>query len=284
VVGRLAHMHGMVVRLRNTIPGQPSSGTTAELYIPPGLLEHGAPIGPDARPFGTALGEQQPVYEDPHAARYAAPAVELPALGPAGLPQRSPGSSGITGAPMPEPEPEPQPSPWFAAAESEDAAPAHDQPSNTSPFFMSRERAEKAREDTSVDVSDMDVLAADLAVPEPEDTDNTDFIYQKMLSEFLVDPQTIAVPQDWKSLWDNGWATAADVENVPVQAHTEHGLPVRDPGARLVPGAAEPVGLAANGTRDPDAVRASFSSHFRGVRAARSNAQPPLPENGREQE
>ena len=45
VVGRLAHMHGMVVRLRNTIPDQPSSGTTAELYIPPLLLEHGAPIG-----------------------------------------------------------------------------------------------------------------------------------------------------------------------------------------------------------------------------------------------
>ncbi len=105
VVGRLAHMHGMVVRLRNTIPGQPSSGTTAELYIPPGLLEHGAPIGSDARPFGAAAGEQQPVHDDPHAARYAAPAVELPALGPSGLPQRSPGSSGITGAAVPEPEP-----------------------------------------------------------------------------------------------------------------------------------------------------------------------------------
>ena len=127
----------------------------------------------------------------------------------------------------------------------------------------------------------MDVLAADLAAPEPEDTD-TDFIYQKMLSEFLVDPKTIAVPQDWKSVWDNGWATAAEVENVPVQAHTEHGLPVRAPGARLVPGAAEPV--AAAGRRDPDAVRASFSSHFRGVQAARSNAQPPPPENGRDQE
>jgi len=275
-------MHGMMVRLRNTIPGQPSSGTTAELYIPPALLEHGAPIGPDARPFRAAAGESQPMHDDPHAARYAAPAVELPALGPSGLPQRSPGSSGITGAA--EPEPEPQSSQWFAAAESEQPAPAHDQPSDTSSFFTSRERAEKTREETGVDISDMDVLAADLAAPEPDDADNTDFIYQTMLSEFLVDPNTIAVPQDWKSVWDNGWATAADVENVPVQAHTEHGLPVRAPGARLVPGAAEPVALVANGTRDPDAVRASFSSHFRGVRAARSNAQPPPTENGREQE
>jgi hypothetical protein len=197
---------------------------------------------------------------------------------------------------VPEPEPEPQASPWFAA-ESEQPAPAHDQPSDTSSFFTSRDRAEKTREETSVDISDMDVLAADLTAPEPEDTDNTDFIYQKMLSEFLMDPKTIAVHQDWKSVWDNGWATAADVENVPVQAHTEHGLPVRAPGARLVPGAAEPVALAANGTpaaepapgpelphRDPDAVRASFSSHFRGVRTARSNAEPPPTENGRDQQ
>ena len=60
-----------------------------------------------------------------------------------------------------------------------------------------------------------------------------------MLNEIMVDPHTLVVPQDWKSVWDNGWETAAEVENVPVQAHTEHGLPVRDPGARLVPGAAE---------------------------------------------
>ena len=280
VVGRLAHMHGMVVRLRNTIPGQPSSGTTAELYIPPGLLEHGAPIGADARPLGAAAADPKPLPADPYAARYAAPAVELPPLGPSGLPQRAPGSSGITGAAVPEPEP--QSSPWFAASELEQPAPAHDQPSDTSSFFTSRERAEKTREETGVDISDMDVLAADLTAPEPDDSDNTDFIYQKMLSEFLVDPKTIAVPQDWKSVWDNGWATAAEVEDVPVQAHTEHGLPVRAPGARLVPGAAEPVTVAAR--RDPDAVRASFSSHFGGVRAARSNAQPPPPENGRDQE
>lgn len=290
VVGRLAHMHGMVVRLRNTIAGQPSSGTTAELYIPPSLLEHAAPIGPDARPFGAAAPQPEPTYEDAHAARFAAPVVDQPVIGPSGLPQRSPGSSGITGTPQPEPEP--QPSPWFVPAGGEHPAPAHDQPSNTSPFFSSRERAEKTREDAPVDVSDMDVLAADLTAPEPEDTD-TDFIYQKMLSELMVDPKTLAVPQDWKSVWDNGWASAAEAESVPVQSHTEHGLPVREPGARLVPGAAEPVAAPANGTpppnpefprRDPDAVRASFSSHFGGVRAARSGAQPPPTENGLEQE
>jgi hypothetical protein len=71
---------------------------------------------------------------------------------------------------------------------------------------------------------------------------------------------------------------------------------VRDPGARLVPGSAEsgrPNGAAhrkdddANGEgngegngggepasrRDPDAVRASLSSHWGGVRAGRSHAR-----------
>ena len=302
VVGRLAHMHGMVVRLRSAVPGEPSSGTTAELYLPPERLEHAAPIGADARPFGGAAAQDQrpAVDEDLHAARFAMPVEEarqnesVPA-DQSQLPRRSPGTSGITGEPAPEPEPEQ--SPWFATAEAEAAGPVHDHPSDTSSFFVSRARAEEAHEE-NLDISDMDVLAADLAAPEPDDTD-TDLIYQRMLSEYLVDPHTIAVPQDWKSVWDNGWTAAGEVENVPVQAHTDHGLPVRVPGARLVPGAAEQVGaVPRNGTsqppaqtaepelpkRDPEAVRASFSSHFGGVRAARSNAQANSPEIGRDNE
>jgi len=132
-------------------------------------------------------------------------------------------------------------------------------------------------------------------------------IYQRMLSEFLVDPHDLgrSADLDWKSVWDHGWSAAAEVENVPVQAHTDHGLPVRDPGARLVPGgagpehngiagvahdrAAEDNGAASNGgfpsgptdrksaheapVRDPEAIRASMSSHFGGVRAGRSHAR-----------
>jgi len=150
---------------------------------------------------------------------------------------------------------------------------------------MSRARAEEARKD-NIDVSDMDVLAADISAPEPDpESTDTDYIYQKMLNEIMVDPHDLVVPQDWKSVWDNGWETAAEVENVPVQAHTEHGLPVRDPGARLVPGAAdvvEPAPAPDLPQRDPDAVRASFSSHFGGVRAARSDIEAGSVENGRD--
>jgi len=98
---------------------------------------------------------------------------------------------------------------------------------------------------------------------------------------------------------------AAAAEDRPVESHTaEHGLPVRKPGARLVPGAATGTGVAeqdqldpeneehqgsligSNGgshsgpqsqhaavARDPEAVRASFSNHFGGVRSARSHAR-----------
>lgn len=149
---------------------------------------------------------------------------------------------------------------------------------------------------------------AEVAAPS-SDASETDLIYQRMLSEWLVDPQTLAhsADLDWKSVWDRGWSAAAEVENVPVQDHTDRGLPVREPGARLVPGSLTPEpsrtsvngvrgvahhraeetnGVASNGgfpsgrkpaheapARDPDAIRASISSHFSGVRAGRSHAR-----------
>ena len=38
VVGRLATQHGLVVQLRSTIVGEPSSGITAEVHVPAELL------------------------------------------------------------------------------------------------------------------------------------------------------------------------------------------------------------------------------------------------------
>ena len=277
VVGRLAHMHGMEVRLRNAVEGDPSSGTTAELYIPAPLLEHSTPIGADARPYGPAA-ERSATTDDAYAASFAVP-TDVADDGPAdqgGLPRRSPGSSGITGAPPePESEPQQQPSLWFAEA----GEPAeNERATDTSRFFAARARVEETRDEQLDIISDMDLLAADLSAPDAEDTD-TDFIYQKMLNELMVDPHTIAVPQDWKSVWDNGWETAAEVDNVPVQEHTEHGLPVRDPGARLVPGAVE-AQTPPLPQRDRD--RSSFGNYFGGVRAAHSDLQAGSAENGKD--
>jgi hypothetical protein len=118
------------------------------------------------------------------------------------------------------------------------------------------------------------------------------------MSEMLGDPHDLvnSPDLDWHSVWDRGWSLAAAAEDKPVESHTtEHGLPVRTPGARLVPGGANGTGVAepdgpgeqgVNGTshahrepqhaavtRDPDAVRASFTNHFGGVRTGRSHAR-----------
>jgi hypothetical protein len=196
------------------------------------------------------------------------------------LPRRNPGSSGITELPA-EPAAQPQrapkrelATPWWESGFQQDAQPAQPprpaQPapakaaSDTSAFFASRAQAAKP------------------AAPsvEPAGPADDDVIYQRMLSEMMGDPHELANSPDldWNSVWDRGWSLAADAADKPVQSHTEHGLPVRAPGARLVPGAAVPDSegsgqpVAANGVRDPAAVRASIGSHFGGVRTGRSHA------------
>jgi hypothetical protein len=123
-----------------------------------------------------------------------------------------------------------------------------------------------------------------------------------MLSEWLIDDPTELAQStdlDWKTVWDSGWEAAAAAEDAPVARHTEQGLPVREPGARLVPGAADSRDDGQNGrhrnggtngtgevtgdggsdspdvlpTRDPEAVRASIGSHFGGVHAGRTHAR-----------
>ncbi|TDH50585.1 sensor histidine kinase [Mycobacterium eburneum] len=325
VVSRLAQRHGIDVQLRAT--GR--SGITAEVYLPPSLLvgaagqtelpRRGAPTLTLAA-GDTADAEESTDVADITRRNGAATSEATVSL----LPQRKPGSSGITGAPEqpstpaaepPEPAaeaPEPQrelPRPWWekdVGQAVEESAPAA--PSNTSAYFSSRNRASAEPPAPSRDIGalpdlrDMDALAAELAAPPAGSSE--DLIYQRMLSEWLVDPHELArsADLDWKTVWDHGWSVAAEVENVPVASHTEQGLPVREPGARLVPGAAnaEPA-PGANGTangadqrypvasnggfgtgykprheardRDPDAIRASISSHFGGVRRGRSHAR-----------
>ena len=117
-----------------------------------------------------------------------------------------------------------------------------------------------------------------------------------MLAEWLSDPHDLVQSPDldWQSVWDRGWSLAAEAEDKPVESHTDHGLPVRTPGAQLVPGAGEARGAAgpdgldehedpgdasapqpqhAAAVRDPEAVRASIGSHFGGVHSGRSHAR-----------
>jgi signal transduction histidine kinase len=343
VVGRLAAQHGLVVRLRSTIAGEPNSGTTAGVYVPPELLggadaphQYGEPeYAADAHAgIATALAldddhsdgwgdyEDEPQYRNGHS--------DVPV---ALLPQRDPGASGISDVPAslapPTQQDEWADDEWPEDEWPEDSMPAQtgewgappapaERPTDTSGFFAARQQAAS---DSVVAPAAEPVRPAPQPEPprpapqpaEPSATSGSDdAIYQRMLSEWLVDPTELANSADlnWESVWDSGWSAAEAADEAPVEQHTEEGLPVREPGARLVPGAAEsaasdveyhrnggadrntevddevasaaefgspgPDASFANGDlpqRDPDAVRASISSHFGGVHAGRSHAR-----------
>jgi len=336
VVGRLADRHGIRVRLRGMSTEQARSGTTAEVYLPATVLvgaEDGQVAPPEA---AAALADVSTTPDHPPTGDYGE-TPELAALAETPerngshstessislLPRRRPGSSGITGAPADKPDrPSRRPSPLRRREKAAEPTaevpetPAAQPVSGTSSFLGARVRFTRQQAPKAEPVAPEFVAPQPAAQAVPEEADETwpaeapatsteppesDLIYQRMLSEFLVDPRDLArsADLDWKSVWDHGWSAAAEVENVPVQAHTDHGLPVRDPGARLVPGAAGPEqngiahhradednGAASNGgfqsgrkpaheapVRDPEAIRASMSSHFGGVRAGRTHAR-----------
>jgi signal transduction histidine kinase len=330
VVGRLARQHGLVVRLRSSVAGEPRLGTTVGVFIPAELIErpkvpgwtgpeHRAvtPMAEPASGTTTAHGREDVVGSDVvgsdvvgsdvvgSAARHADASLldqpnrngsESPQDEPL-LPQRDPGASGIVGVPEPPAEVPPEPR----------------APANTSAFFSLREQqgpapaeqwdaAPAAPDERPETAPDEHQPTAARTRPPSSPLGDTDVIFQRMVSEWLVDPSDLMEPfQSWESVWDSGWAAAAQAEETPVGRHTEQGLPVREPGARLVPGSAEsPSDDWPNGTghhradddygvapgsdelvhRDPDAVRASLSSHRSGVRAGRSHAREDRPDWG----
>lgn len=320
VVGRLAAQHGLVVRLRNTVAGEPNSGTTAGVFIPAESLLHGVGGSDQALPdYGMPAPE-------PHLAvvpRYVAdeepddyqdhdsfqeqpdePQVQ-PAIVPIGLlPQRNPGASGIANIPSAPIEPVQPVEPEQRWGEQEwpedrwaaDPAPpaVRPVPTDTSSFFGASTSNGVHRPSPP----EPEPESRPEPKPEPQPTTGGS-IFDTMLSEWLIDdPFKLAKSSDldWQTVWDQGWSAAAAAEEAPVEARTPDGLPMRQPGARLVPGAAvgETNGrndgahrgaeapVADESTfdtgpivipRDPEAVRSSIGSHFGGVHAGRSHAR-----------
>jgi signal transduction histidine kinase len=292
-----------------------------------GTSEYGAPalsLVQDSDDYGdyyAAEAEPAPEYRNGH--------TDIPI---SLLPQRNPGASGISDIPsapiepmppvaqsedqwagqewpqehwpadsMPaqSPVPEQQPS-WHLPTESSERP----VPTDTSSFFAAKAQATPPPPTNGVhrpDVAEPAGAKTDAApVPATDDA-----IYQSMLSEWLIDdPFKLAnsVDLDWQTVWDHGWSAAAAADEAPVAEHTEEGLPMRQPGARLVPGAANGEnghngrnGGAHRGAdagdeqddqgnsgfdtgpiaipRDPEAVRSSIGNHFGGVHAGRSHAR-----------
>jgi hypothetical protein len=276
VVSRLAAQHGLIVRLRSTVANEPDSGTTAGVYVPAELIARSD--APDTfltdRFARVPADHHEPDVETPPAPAGTGP-IDVPV---ALLPQRSPGASGIAEMPSSIGAPVPQPtdtSAFFAARPPQPAPPPQPEPQ---PAPRSQPEPQPQPEPRAKPETVSATAGSD------------DAIYQSMLSEWLIDPTEIANSTDlnWETVWDHGWSAAAAAAEAPVERHTDDGLPVREPGARLVPGAADdnpsgPVASAAESgpgpqslpRRDPDAVRASLGSHFTGVHAGRSHARDP---------
>ncbi|WP_293236229.1 ATP-binding protein [Mycolicibacterium sp.] len=252
------------------------------------------------------------------------------------LPQRNPGASGISDIPSapievaepaaepadqwaeqdwPEDEHWPADAPvqptgaveqtrWHLSTESSERP----VPTDTSSFFAAKAQSANRPPAASNGVHRSGEVEGSTPATEPAATSSAPAggsIFDSMLSEWLIDdPFQLAESSDldWQTVWDHGWSAAAAAEEVPVAAHTEEGLPVRQPGARLVPGAAdgdnghgERNGGAHRGTdatdlqdeahgstfdtgpitipRDPEAVRSSIGNHFSGVHAGRLHAR-----------
>jgi signal transduction histidine kinase len=102
-------------------------------------------------------------------------------------------------------------------------------------------------------------------------------IYQRMVSEWLVEPASApaepgnATGGSWSAPGDAGWSAAAEADHPPTSSRTSGGLPIRKPGAQLVPGGLTPA--EEEGARDPEEIRNNLTRHLSGVRSGRAEIQ-----------
>lgn len=130
------------------------------------------------------------------------------------------------------------------------------------------ERAPYPAEADSVPTSTTRLQPVTGAAPTP--------IYQRMVSEWLVEPATAPGESggngaSWSSPGDAGWSAAASAGTPPTSSRTAGGLPIRKPGAQLVPGGLSPAEEA--GARDPEEIRNNLTRHLSGVRSGRAEIQ-----------
>jgi signal transduction histidine kinase len=282
VVGRLARRHAATVRLRTTAALSDRPGVTASVYLPGELVAAPAEFAnilhdPRAGSFGDAPPTEPwrvmdnglaseldgeavgaPI-DDGEQASAPASGSDAPVRNGSALPKRSPGASGVNGFVDPPPAPS-APEPAVAA----EPPPLRQSTTNAFAYFTTR--ADSAPESAPAD-------AASAAEPvRPNIDSETAPIFERMVSEWLMDPTTLeSRGADWATAADAGWAAAAKADEQKPERHTESGLPIRERGARLVPGHARRESDGSDDDRrDPAAIRDILSRQLAGVRNGRA--------------
>jgi hypothetical protein len=256
-------------------------GVTASVYLPGSLIAPPAEIVVDTPedPRADSFGEvplrttEHGSELDGRAVRTRADEVRSPATTPtrgsdtpvrdgSALPKRSPGASGVNGVARPEDGPV---SAELAAA-TEDS-PAPQATSNTFAYFNTRPTPEAP---TSQAATAAEPARPNIASESSEGAP----IYERMVSEWLMDPTTLESRDGvWATPADAGWTAAAKAVEQKPQRHTESGLPIRERGARLVPGHARNGSDAGPDVgRDPAAVGDMLSRAMAGIRSGRAES------------
>ncbi|WP_084510647.1 sensor histidine kinase [Nocardia lijiangensis] len=182
---------------------------------------------------------------------------------PTGLPQRDPGATVLPqrevppGVGLPQRERTVQPAATHAEREAEPSTQAgrdpgkhsyKSNPSKTASFFQTRLQP----------------------AAEPGSTMDSP-IFAEMMSAWLADPNPdrSQIAASFESPGDEGWQAARRASEAQAETKTAAGLPQRNPGGRLVPGAVSGTADRA-ASRDPESIRSSLSRHQQGVRDGRA--------------
>lgn len=301
VVGRLARRHDATVRIRSTSGQHGQSGVTVSVHLPGALIaapravdrtngqNAGTPVRSSAIESADFFGarrvadntERKP-DDAVFAGRISTP-VE-PASDPTyspGLPRRSPGASGVSAESMLRPigvTPTPAP-----ATTSDTGRPIQ---SETYDFFSPRPAIDSSDGQPAGDPvwPTVEFPVPDPAPPavsldaEPMAAADAPPIFQRLTSEWLLETTPgDSGERNWSTPADTGWSAAQHASESRIDRYTESGLPLRERGARLVPGHARWNASTGGGTirnvRDPAEVRALLEEQFAGVRQGRTRTE-----------
>lgn len=254
VVGRLATPHGVTIRLRATMTRTGRTGVTASVHVPGDLvIADGAPVEqPMARP-------QQHAPEPVAAAAVNGSPVNSTSLNGTAVGGGSHRIRGTLSPPRPAQHEEPAPPPTFGTIWP---VPPPGTPPMRTPIFD--QLLSNWFTETPADSAPLP--------PPPESLGEPDRHAMKPEK-----PASHAGPADQANGWvtptDEAWQAAENAVNAPAESTvTAAGLPTRNPGARLAPGAAVPRPATVSQStdfRDPAAVRSNLARHYSGMRAAR---------------